>query len=120
MAKIYYTSGASKMPEALTVSQLNEFVKRMLDASPVLGNLTVRGEISNFKNHYATGHYYFTLKDEASQIKAVMFRSAAVRLKFLPEDGMKVTVRGHLSAFVRDGVYQIYCDTMEPDGVGAL
>ncbi|MBR5367534.1 MAG: exodeoxyribonuclease VII large subunit [Clostridia bacterium] len=108
------------MPDALTVSQLNEFVKRMLDASPVLGNLTVRGEISNFKNHYATGHYYFTLKDEASQIKAVMFRSAAVRLKFLPEDGMKVTVRGHLSAFVRDGVYQIYCDTMEPDGVGAL
>ena len=113
MAKIYYSSEAPKMPDALTVSQLNEFVKRMLDASPVLGNLTVRGEISNFKNHYATGHYYFTLK-------AVMFRSAAVRLKFLPEDGMKVTVRGHLSAFVRDGVYQIYCDTMEPDGVGAL
>ena len=121
MAEIYYSSKTPRAaPEALTVTQLNEFVKRMIDSSPILQNLTVRGEISNFKNHYATGHFYFTLKDEASQLKAVMFRSAASRLKFLPEDGMKVTVRGHLSAFTRDGVYQIYCDTMEPDGVGAL
>lgn len=119
MAEIYYSSRAPRTPEALTVSQLNEFVKRMLESSAPLQNLTVRGEISNFKNHYS-GHFYFTLKDEASQLRAVMFRSAAARLKFLPEDGMKVTVRGRLSAFVRDGVYQLYCDTMEPDGVGAL
>ncbi len=119
MAEIYYSSRAARTPDALTVSQLNEFVKRMLDSSAPLQNLTVRGEISNFKNHYS-GHCYCTLKDEASQLRAVMFRSAAARLKFLPEDGMKVTVRGRLSAFVRDGVYQLYCDTMEPDGVGAL
>lgn len=119
MAEIYYSSRAARTPDALTVSQLNEFVKRMLDSSAPLQNLTVRGEISNFKNHYS-GHCYFTLKDEASQLRAVMFRSAAAHLKFLPEDGMKVTVRGRLSAFVRDGVYQLYCDTMEPDGVGAL
>ncbi len=109
-----------KFPGALTVTQLNEFVKRMIDSTPQLMNVYVKGEISNFKNHYSTGHYYFTLKDEGSQIKAVMFKSAAAKMKFIPEDGMKVTAHGRISSFVRDGTYQLYCDNMEPDGVGAL
>ena len=105
---------------ALTVTQLNEFVKRLLDSSPRLSEVTVRGEISNFKNHYATGHWYFTLKDEGSQLSAVMFRSSAARMKFLPEDGMKVVARGRISAYVRGGSYQLLADAVEPDGVGAL
>jgi exodeoxyribonuclease VII large subunit len=79
----------------------------------------VRGEISNFTNH-RTGHFYLTLKDEGSLIKAVMFKGYASKLKFLPENGMKVIVRGRVSAFVRDGQYQIYIEAMEPDGIGAL
>lgn len=109
-----------KFPGALTVTQLNEFVKRIIDTTPQLTDVYVKGEISNFKNHYSTGHYYFTLKDEGGQLKSVMFRSAAAKMKFIPEDGMKVTAHGRISSFVRDGTYQLYCDTMEPDGVGAL
>jgi len=109
-----------RFPGALTVTQLNEYVKRMIDTTPQLTSLYVKGEISNFKNHYGTGHYYFTLKDEGSQLRAVMFKSAAAKMKFLPENGMKVTAHGRLSAFVRDGTYQLYCDSMEPDGIGAL
>ena len=109
-----------RFPGALTVTQLNEYVKRMIDVTPQLGDVYIKGEISNFKNHYSTGHFYFTLKDEGSQLKAVMFRSSAVKMKFMPEDGMKVTAHGHISAFVRDGSYQLYCDAMEPDGVGSL
>jgi len=109
-----------RFPGALTVTQLNEYVKRMIDTTPQLSSLYVKGEISNFKNHYGTGHYYFTLKDEGSQLRAVMFKSAAAKMKFLPENGMKITAHGRLSAFVRDGTYQLYCDSMEPDGVGAL
>ena len=109
-----------RFPGALTVTQLNEYVKRMIDTTPQLTSLYVKGEISNFKNHYGTGHYYFTLKDEGSQLRAVMFKSAAAKMKFLPENGMKITAHGRLSAFVRDGTYQLYCDSMEPDGVGAL
>jgi exodeoxyribonuclease VII large subunit len=104
----------------LTVSQVNEYVKMLLDGDRVLGHVTVRGEISNFTNHYKTGHFYFTLKDEGSLLKAVMFRTAASRLAFLPETGMKVIVTGRVTAFVRDGQYQIYVDDMQPDGVGAL
>ncbi len=110
----------NRFPGALTVTQLNEYIKRMIDTTPQLTSLYVKGEISNFKNHYGTGHYYFTLKDEGSQLRAVMFKSAAAKMKFLPENGMKVTAHGRLSAFVRDGTYQLYCDSMEPDGVGAL
>ncbi len=109
-----------RFPGALTVSQLNEFIKRTIDTTPQLVSIYVKGEISNFKNHYSTGHYYFTLKDEGSQLKAVMFKSAAQKMHFIPEDGMKVTAHGRVSAFVRDGSYQLYCDNMEPDGVGAL
>ncbi len=109
-----------KFPGALTVTQLNEYIKGILDHDPRLTDVYLRGEISNFKNHYSTGHYYFTLKDEGGMIRAIMFRSSAVKLAFLPEDGMKVVAHGRISAFVRDGQYQIYCDSMEPDGIGAL
>ena len=120
MAPINAARQTERFPEALTVTQLNEFMKRMIEASPRLAGLYVKGEISNFKNHYATGHWYFTLKDEGSQIAAVMCRSSAAKMKFVPEDGMKVTVRGRVSAYVRGGSYQLYADAMEPDGVGAL
>ena len=116
----YLAKPEGKFPGALTVTQLNEFVKRVIDNTPQLTDVCVKGEISNFKNHYSTGHYYFTLKDEGGQLKAVMFRSAAAKMKFIPEDGMKVTAHGRISSFVRDGTYQLYCDAMEPDGVGAL
>lgn len=109
-----------RFPGALTVTQLNEYVKRIIDTTPQLTSIYVKGEISNFKNHYGTGHYYFTLKDEGGQLRAVMFKSSAAKMKFLPENGMKVTAHGRISAFVRDGTYQLYCDSMEPDGVGAL
>lgn len=109
-----------KFPGSLTVTQLNEYIKQLIDQEPRLTDVYVKGEISNFKNHYSTGHYYFTLKDEDGMIRAVMFRSAAGKLPFIPEDGMKVIAHGRVSAFVRDGQYQLYCDNMEPDGVGAL
>ena len=109
-----------RFPGALTVTQLNEYIKRIIDTTPQLTSIYVKGEISNFKNHYGTGHYYFTLKDEGGQLRAVMFKSSAAKMKFLPENGMKITAHGRISAFVRDGTYQLYCDSMEPDGVGAL
>ena len=109
-----------RFPSAVTVTQLNEFIKNLIDNTPTLNRVYVKGEISNFKNHIGTGHFYFTLKDEGGLIRAVMFRSSAVKLQFMPENGMKVIVRGRVSAFVRDGQYQLYCDGMEPDGVGAL
>jgi exodeoxyribonuclease VII large subunit len=114
------TGAQQRFPEAITVTQLNEYVKRLIDSSAPLANVYVKGEISNFKNHYGTGHYYFSLKDDGAVIAAVMFRSSAVRMPFVPENGMKVVVHGRVSAFVRDGKYQLYADTMEPDGVGAL
>ncbi len=114
------SSAEERFPGALTVTQLNEYVKRLIDNTPQLAGVYVKGEISNFKNHYGTGHYYFTLKDEGGQLRAVMFKSSAVKMKFLPENGMRVTAHGRISAFVRDGTYQLYCDAMEPDGVGAL
>lgn len=104
----------------LTVAQLNAYVKQMIDSSALLSNVWIKGEISNFTNHYKTGHFYFTIKDPDSLIRAVMFKSAASKLKFLPENGMKVLARGRVSAFVRDGQYQIYVEEMEPDGVGSL
>lgn len=104
----------------LTVTQLNEYVKMLMDSNPVLKNVWLKGEISNFKNHYSTGHLYFSLKDDGGILRAVMFRSYAQKVPFMPQDGMKVLVHGRISAFVRDGQYQIYVDEMLPDGVGAL
>ena len=110
----------SAIPMTMTVTELNEYVKMSLDANPVLGDIYVKGEISNFTNHYKTGHFYFTLKDEGGSLKAVMFRSSASRLTWMPENGMKVIVHGRIAVFVRDGQYQLYADTMQPDGIGAL
>lgn len=104
----------------LSVTQLNEYVKMLMDSNPVLKNVWIKGEISNFKNHYSTGHLYFSLKDAGGILRAVMFRSYAQKVPFVPSDGMKVLVHGKVSAFVRDGQYQIYVDEMLPDGVGAL
>ena len=105
---------------ALTVSQLNTYVKMMFDADSRLKKICVVGEISNFVNHYKTGHCYFSLKDEKSAIKAVMFAGSVQHLRFRPENGMRVYVTGRVSVFERDGVYQIYAETMEPEGAGAL
>ena len=117
--------GIFQIPEdtssgAITVTELNEYIKAKIDADGFLSHVTLKGEISNFTNHYKTGHFYFTIKDEGSLIKAVMFRSAASKINFVPENGMKIIAKGRVSAFVRDGQYQIYCESMEPDGIGAL
>ena len=107
-------------PFAMTVSQLNDYVKALIDSSEVLSNVCIVGEISNFTNHYKTGHLYFTLKDEGALVKAVMFRTYASRLRFVPKENMKVLVYGRISVFPRDGVYQLYAEDMEQFGVGDL
>lgn len=104
----------------LTVSQVNTYVKLLLDSDETLQYLWMRGEISNFKNHYSTGHLYFSLKDEGGLIRSVMFRSQAQGLRFVPADGMKVLARGRVSSFPRDGQYQLYVEEMQPDGLGTL
>lgn len=104
----------------LSVSQLNRYIKMNFDADENLANIFISGEISNFTNHYRTGHLYFTLKDDSAALRAVMFNSSAKRLKFMPEDGMKVIARGRVSVYEASGQYQLYVDDMQPDGVGAL
>ena len=106
--------------QALTVTGLNEYIKNRLDADPLLSRVLVKGEISNFVNHYKTGHFYLSLKDAGGVIRAVMFRMDAGKLPFLPENGMKVICSGRVSSYVKDGQYQLYIHTMQPDGVGAL
>ena len=105
---------------ALTVTQLNTYIKMLVDSDTLLRKVFVVGEISNFVNHFKTGHCYFTIKDEASAIKAVMFAGNARTLKFRPENGMRVYITGRISVFERDGVYQIYAEKMEPEGAGSL
>lgn len=104
----------------LSVSQLNRYIKMNFDADENLANIFISGEISNFTNHYRTGHLYFTLKDDSAAVRAVMFNSSAKRLKFMSEDGMKVIARGRVSVYEASGQYQLYVDDMQPDGVGAL
>ena len=104
---------------AISVTQLNKYIKDKIANDEYLNNVLIKGEISNFKNHY-TGHMYFTLKDENCLIKCIMFKSYAQKLMFEPKDGMKVFVFGTVSVFERDGVYQIYVKAMEEDGVGDL
>ena len=104
---------------AITVSELNDYIKNVFDSSRFLSSVTIKGEISNFTYH-RSGHLYFSLKDSDAQIKAVMFRSSASRLKFMPESGMKVIAHGAVSVYQRDGVYQLYVSSMQPDGIGAL
>lgn len=103
----------------LSVSELNKYIKDLVSRDIILSGLWVKGEISNFKCHYS-GHFYFTLKDEKAVLKCVMFRSHAASLPFIPEDGMKMLIRGYISVFERDGQYQLYAEEMQPDGVGAL
>ena len=104
----------------LTVSQINTYIKMLFDGDNNLGNVFVSGEISNFNNNYRSGHFYFSLKDDKSLIKAVMFSSNASRVRFKPTDGMKVIVSGRVSLYEVSGQYQLYVDSMQPDGIGAL
>ena len=104
---------------AITVSDLNKYIKDKVAEDEYLNNVYVKGEISNFKHHY-TGHMYFTLKDENSLIKCIMFKTYTASLNFIPKDGMKVVVFGSVSVFERDGVYQLYCKTMQEVGMGNL
>ena len=103
----------------LSITQLNEYIRSRLDNDPLLTQVAVRGEISNYKL-YPSGHHYFTLKDEGGSLKCVMFKGNAVRLRFRPENGMKVIAMGKVSVFPRDGAYQLYCTAMAMDGVGDL
>lgn len=106
-------------PKIATVSQINGYVKKILDHNIILNNVWIKGEISNFKHHYS-GHLYITLKDEGGVLKAVMFRSSAQTLNFEPSDGMKVLARGRISVYEAGGSYQLYIEEMIPDGVGEL
>ena len=106
-------------PKIATVSQINNYIKKVIDANLILNDIWIKGEISNFKLHYS-GHMYITLKDEGGVLKAVMFKSSAAGLAFKPEDGMKVLARGRISVYEAGGAYQLYINEMIPDGVGEL
>lgn len=106
-------------PVIATVSQLNSYMKRLVEGQDVLSDIWIKGEISNFKEHYS-GHLYITLKDDGGVLKSVMFKSAAQGLTFKPEDGMKVLARGRISVYEQSGTYQLYINEMTPDGVGEL
>lgn len=101
------------------VTEVNHLVKLLLDNEPMLSNVAVRGELSNYKI-YPSGHHYFTMKDPDGALRCVMFKSAAMKLRFRPENGMKVVVQGRISVFPRDGAYQLYCNTLTPEGAGDL
>ena len=103
----------------LSVSELNEHIRELLDADRLLSNVCVRGELSNYKI-YPSGHHYFTLKDSESSLKCVMFKSNASRLRFRPENGMSVVVSGRIAVYSRDGLYQLYCGSIMPEGTGDL
>lgn len=105
--------------QVLTITQLNEYIRSRMDADPLLTQVAVKGEISNYKL-YPSGHHYFTLKDEGGALKCVMFKGSALRLRFRPENGMKIIAMGRVTVFPRDGAYQLYCTAMAMDGVGDL
>ncbi len=105
--------------QVITVTQINEYIRSMMDADRLLNNLAIKGEISNYKL-YPSGHHYFTLKDEGGALRCVMFKGNALRMKFRPENGMKVIAMGKISVFPRDGAYQLYCTGLVLDGVGDL
>lgn len=105
--------------EPLSVSELNARIKGLIESDPVLGSVYVRGELSNYKV-YPSGHHYFTLKDAESSLRCVMFRSAASKLRFRPEGGMRVTAWGRVAVYPRDGAYQLYCEVLMPEGAGDL
>ena len=108
------------IPRVLTVSQVNFYVKSLLEADSNLNNVFISGEISNLTDHYRSGHIYFSVKDSKSVIRAVIFSSNAARLKFKPKDGMKIIARGRISLYETTGQYQFYVEDMQPDGVGSL
>lgn len=105
--------------QVLSISQINEYIRSMMDQDSLLASLAVKGEISNYKI-YPSGHHYFTLKDESGALKGVMFRSSAAKLRFKPENGMQVIAIGRISVYPRDGAYQLYCTDMVLDGIGDL
>lgn len=105
--------------QVLTISQVNEYIRAKMDADSLLTGVAVKGEISNYKV-YPSGHHYFTLKDEGAALKCVMFRNSAMRLRFRPENGMKIIAMGKISVYPRDGAYQLYCSAMAMDGIGDL
>ena len=105
--------------QILSVGQINDYIKNKLDNDPGLRNIAIRGELSNYKV-YPSGHHYFTIKDGTGAMKCVMFKSAAIRLRFRPENGMQVIAMGSVTVYVRDGVYQLYCTGMVMDGIGDL
>ena len=105
--------------KVLSITQVNEYIRAQMDRDTLLNNVAVRGEISNYKM-YPSGHHYFTLKDEGAALKCVMFKGNALRLRFRPDNGMKVIAMGKISVFPRDGAYQLYCTAMAMDGVGDL
>ena len=105
--------------QILEVSQVNEYIKGLMDTDELLTGLCIRGELSNYKI-YPSGHHYFTLKDAGGALRCVMFRSSAARLRFRPENGMKVLAMGRITVFPRDGAYQLYCEDLMPDGAGDL
>ncbi len=106
-------------PKVYSIGELNNYVKNILDSNENLNNILITGEISNYKPHYS-GHLYMTVKDESASVKAVMFKGNALKLRFTPENGMKVLILGTVSLFPRDGSYQLYINSMQPDGLGAL
>src|SRR3712207_3002284 len=105
--------------KALSVSDINNYIKKMMDNDFILNNSLIKGEISNFKIH-SSGHIYFSLKDLNSKINCVMFKSYAANLKIIPQDGMKVIVKGRISTYVKGGNYQLYCESIQLDGLGEL
>ena len=105
--------------QVITVTQINEYIRSMMDSDRLLNNLAIKGEISNYKL-YPSGHHYFTLKDEGGALRCVMFKGNALRMKFRPENGMQVIAMGKISVFPRDGAYQLYCTGLVLDGVGDL
>ncbi|MFV0352262.1 MAG: exodeoxyribonuclease VII large subunit [Oscillospiraceae bacterium] len=107
------------MAKVISVTALNKYVKSLLEGNPLLADIAIRGEISNFTKHFKTGHCYFSLKDETASVKAVMFRSDAEHLAFEPENGMRVMARCRVSMYERDGAFQIYVRDIYPDGIGA-
>lgn len=107
------------MPQVLTITQINDYLKGMMESDSVLAQVAVKGEISNYKL-YPSGHHYFTLKDEGASLKCVMFKGNALRLRFRPENGMQIIAMGRITVYPRDGAYQLYCTAMTVDGVGDL
>ena len=105
--------------QVITVTQINEYIRSMMDSDRLLANLAIKGEISNYKL-YPSGHHYFTLKDEGGALRCVLFKGNALRMKFRPENGMKVIAMGKISVFPRDGAYQLYCTGLVMDGIGDL